>query len=103
MIEEIDLMNMCVQVAQEYYLLAKLSFMRNSINTRLRWYRLVIQNPDYMDVKKSVIANEPNIFLRPDENLRRICFSNRPADVATRQSLNETYFAHVKRERKYNR
>jgi hypothetical protein len=97
MIEEIDLMNVCIQVAQEYWLLGE-AFVYAELDERTaKWARLIIQNPDYIVVKRSVIANEPVIMLRPDENLRRIVFSNRPSDIEQRRQLNETIIDHVKR------
>jgi hypothetical protein len=97
MIEEIDLMNICVQVAQEYWLLGE-AFVYAELDERnAKWSRLVIQNPDYVVVKKSVIASEPLIMLRPDENLRRIVFSNRPADLEQKSQLNSTIIEHIRR------
>lgn len=97
MIEEIDLMNICVQVAQEFWLLGEAFVYAELDSTNAKWSRLVIQNPDYIAVKKSVIASEPLIMLRPDENLRRIVFSNKPSDIEQRGQLNETIVQHIKR------
>jgi hypothetical protein len=44
------------------------------------WSRLIIQNPDYLIVKKSII-NDIQYYLRPDENIRRICFSDKSEDI----------------------
>jgi hypothetical protein len=97
MIDEIDLMNVCSQVAQEYWLLGE-SVVYGELDERnAKWSRLHIQNPDYIVVKKSVIASEPVIMLRPDENLRRICQSNLPADIEQRKQLNETIINYVRR------
>lgn len=97
MIEEIDLMNVCCQIAQEYWILGE-AFIYAELDERsAKWSRLLIQNPDYIVVKHSVIAGEPIISLRPDENLRRIVTSNRPADVQQRQRLDKSIIEHVKR------
>lgn len=97
MIEEIDLMNVCVQIAQEYWTLGE-TFVYGELDDRtLKWSRLIIQNPDYIVVKRSVIAGEPIISLRPDENLRRIVFSNRPSDIQQRRQLDPAIVEHVKR------
>lgn len=97
MIEEIDLMNTCVQVAQEFWLLGE-AFVYAELDERnAKWSRLIIQNPDYVVVKRSVIANEPLIMLRPDDNLRRIVFSNRPSDIEQKKQLNDTIVEHIKR------
>lgn len=97
MIEDIDLMNICVQVAQEFWLLGE-AFVYAELDERnAKWARLIIQNPDYIVVKRSVIASEPLIMLRPDENLRRIVFSNKPADIEQKRQLNDTIVEHIKR------
>jgi hypothetical protein len=97
MIEEIDLMNVCVQVAQEFWLLGEAFVYAELDEAQAKWSRLVVQNPDYIVVKRSVMANEPIIMLRPDENLRRIVFSNRPADLEQKAQLNPTIVEHIKR------
>jgi hypothetical protein len=89
MIEETDLMNVCVQIAQEYWLLGE-AFVYGEIDEiNGKWSRFVIQNPDYMVVKRTMIANEPVIQLRPDENLKTIVRSNKPSDIEQRKQLNQ--------------
>ena len=97
MIEEIDLMNVCVQIAQEYFLLGEAFVYAELDESRGTWARLMIQNPDYMIVKRTVVANEPIIMLRPDENLKKIIFSNRPTDIEQRKQLNNHIIDSVKR------
>jgi hypothetical protein len=97
MIEEIDLMNICVQIAQEYWLLGE-SFVYSELDqSQGKWSRLLIQNPDYMIVQRTVVANEPLIMLRPDENLKKIIFSNRPSDIEQRKQLSQHIIDSVKR------
>lgn len=97
MSEELDLMNICVQIAQEYWTLGESFIYADLDESAGKWSRLLIQNPDYMVVKRSVIANEPIISLRPDENLRRICTSNKPSDIQQRQQLEKNIIEHVRR------
>lgn len=97
MIEEIGLIDICSQIAQEYWLLGEAFVYAELDERKAKWSRLIIQNPDYIVVKRSVIANEPLIMLRPDENLRRITFSNKPGDIEQRRQLNETIVEHIKR------
>src|SRR5208283_3947988 len=52
---------------------------------------------DFMIVKRTVVANEPIIMLRPDENLKKIIFSNRPTDMEQRKQLNQHIIECVKR------
>lgn len=87
MIEEIDLMNICVQIAQEYWLLGESFVYAEMDQSRGKWSRLLIQNPDYMIVQRTVVANEPIIMLRPDENLKKVIFSNKSTDIEQRKQL----------------
>lgn len=97
MIEEIDLMNICVQIAQEYWLLGE-AFVHAELDANKgKWNRLMIQNPDYMIVKRTAIANEPIIMLKPDKNLQQICKSNKPADIEQRKQLNQHIIDSVRR------
>lgn len=97
MIEEIDLMNVCVQMASEYWVVGE-SFPYADLDERKgKWKNIVQQNPDYIVISNSVVAGEPMISLRPDENLKRICTGNRPADLAQRQRINPAIVEHVRR------
>lgn len=97
MIEETDLMNVCVQLAQEFWLLGE-AFVYAELNeSTAKWSRLLIQNPDYIVMDKSVNSSEPIIMLRPDENLRRIVMSNKPGDIAQKQQLGNHVVEYVKR------
>lgn len=97
MIDEIDLMNVCVQIAQEFFTIGETFPYAELDEGSAKWSRILIQNPDYVDVKRSVIAGEPIISLRPDENLMRIVRGNRPADIAQRQQLDRSIIEHVRR------
>ena len=97
MIEEIDLMNVCVQLAQEYWILGEAFVYAELDEDNRKWSRLLIQNPDYMIVQRSVVADEPVISLRPDENLKRICTKNGPLELQQRQKLDVSIVEHVRR------
>lgn len=62
-----------------------------------KWSRIIIQNPDYITVKHAVVAGDSVLSLRPDENLKRLVTSNRPSDVQQRQKLDPAILEHVKR------
>ena len=87
MIEEIDLMNVCIQIGQEYWLLGE-AFPYAELNElKGKWSRILLQNPDYIVVNKTVVAGEPNIQLKPDEHLKKIITSNHSNDVQQRKLL----------------
>lgn len=97
MIEEIDLMNICIQIAQEFWLLGEAFVYAELDEGKGKWSRLHIQNPDFMIVKRTVVASEPIIMLRPDENLKKIIFSNRPTDIEQKKQLNQHIIDSVRR------
>lgn len=97
MIEEIDLMNICVQIAQEFWLLGESVIYAELDEKNAKWSRLLIQNPDYIVIKKSIIASEPQIMLRPDQNLQRIVNSNKPGDLEQKKQLGPHIVEYVKR------
>jgi hypothetical protein len=97
MIEEIGLMNICSQIAQEFWVLGEAFPYAELDEGSGRWSRIILQNPDYVVVKHSVVAGEPILSLRPDENLKRIVTSNRPSDMQQRQRLDRSLIEHVQR------
>lgn len=97
MIEEIDLMNICVQIAQEFWLLGEAFIYAELDENKGKWSRLLIQNPDYMIVKRTAIADDPIIMLKPDPNLVRIVNSNKPSDMEQKKQLNSQIIDSVRR------
>jgi hypothetical protein len=97
MIEEIDLFNVLIQIAQEYWTVGEAIVYADMNQSTGKWQSLQIQNPDYVVVQNSVVAGEPLLSLRPDENLKRICTSNKPADIQQRQRLSKSIVEHVRR------
>ena len=97
MIDEIDLMNIAVMAAQEYWILGEAFIYGELDESKGSWSRLMILNPDYVNVQRSVIAAEPIISLRPDENLRRVIQGNQPSDIQQRKQLDPSIIEHVKR------
>jgi hypothetical protein len=97
MIEELDLMNICVQIAQEYWLLGEAFVQTEYDANRGQWSRVFLQNPDYMVVQPNVVANEPIIMIRPDEHLKNIVKSNKPSDIEQRKQLPQYIVDAVKR------
>jgi hypothetical protein len=95
--EEIELENVSSQIAQEYWLLGEAFPYAELDQNNAKWSKIILQNPDYIVVKRSAVASEPLIMMRPDENLKKIIFSNKPSDVQQRQQLNPTIIEHIRR------
>lgn len=88
MAEELDLVNICIQIAQEYWLLGEAFPYAELDESTGKWSRIVLQNPDYITIKRTMVDNEPLIMLRPDDNLKRIVTSNKSSDIEQRKQLN---------------
>ncbi|HUV85245.1 MAG TPA: hypothetical protein VMV86_06000 [Methanosarcinales archaeon] len=87
MAEEMDLLNTCVQIAQEFYVIGE-AFPQLELDVATRkWVRCIIQNPDYIYVNRTAIPGEPEISIRPDAELKRIVQQNDPESRKVRASL----------------
>lgn len=45
------------------------------------WSRLIILNPDWIEVQQSILSDEPSVVMIPDEELKRIVFYKQPRVV----------------------
>ena len=97
MAEELDLVNVCVQIAQEFFCLGEAYPFADFDQSRATWSRIDILNPDFIVVKRTAISGDPIIMLRPDENLKNVVKSNRPSDVEQRKQLAPDIIDAVKR------
>jgi hypothetical protein len=96
MIEEINLMDMIVQIAQEYWILGEAIVYAELDQNKGKWSRLIIQNPDYVVIQNS-LGGDPVISLRPDENLKKIITGNSPADIMQRSKLDPAIVERVRK------
>jgi hypothetical protein len=62
-----------------------------------RWSKIIIQNPDYIMVQKTVLSGDPIILLKPDEVLQRLAVSSNSADVQLRKQIPESILHHVRK------
>ena len=96
MVEEVDLLSVLGDVALEFWCLGE-AFPYAELDEKAgKWSNIIIQNPDYINVKKSVLSSDPIILLRPDAALQRLVMSNNPADVQLRQQIPEKILYHVR-------
>jgi hypothetical protein len=87
MIYEMELHNACTQIAQEYFVIGECFPYLQLDERKLRWNKVIIQNPDYVFVKRTVVAGEPQISLRPDSELRRIITGTDADSAKLRRSI----------------
>lgn len=96
MIDDMDLLNVCAQMAQEFFVIGEafpfLSLDQNS----MKWSSCTLQNPDFIYVKRSAVIDEPQISMRPDAELKKLVVSNDPESVRLRAQLPEKLIQNVK-------
>lgn len=97
MIEEMNLMGALGDVALEYWKLGEAFPYAELDEETGKWRKIIVQNPDYIHVKKTVVASEPVISLRPDAVLQRLVLSNNPADIQLRKQIPEQVLYHVRK------
>ncbi len=97
MSEEIDLLGVLGNVALEYWKLGEAFPYAELDESSGKWNRIIVQNSDYIHVKKTIVASEPVISLRPDAVLQRLVLSNSPADVQLRKQIPEEILFHVRK------
>jgi len=97
MAEEMSLMQALGDLSLEYWKMGEV-FPYAELNEETgKWSNIVIQNPDYIHVKKTVLSGEPIVSLKPDAVLQRLVMSSNPADVQLRKQIPEKIIYHVRK------
>jgi hypothetical protein len=96
MIEEMGMIETLGDVSLEYWKIGETFPYAELDEATGKWSRIVIQNPDYVHVKKTVLSGDPIISLRPDATLQRLVSSSNPADIHLRQQIPEKVLYHVR-------
>jgi len=94
MLDELNFSSVIFDVGKEFNIIGEV-FPYSEIDENTgKWIKIIIQNPDYVEVKSNVLT-EPVISLMPDEELKRIINSTNVDDVALRNQLPEEVIAYV--------
>ena len=93
--EALDIKNKLYEIIQDYLVLGESFVYLEFDQASGMWSKLMLQNPDYIIVKKLITGNS-EIYLRPDENLRRICLSKDECDIEQTKQLNKTLVDNIK-------
>lgn len=97
MVENMNLSAILQEVALEYWITGE-AFPYAELDENLgMWSGVVIQNPDYIHVKQSVLSGDPIISLRPDEKLKALVQSNHPADLQLKKQISDEILYHVRK------
>jgi hypothetical protein len=97
MIEEMDLLGILHNIALEFWKMGEVFPYAELDAKKGVWKNIVIQNPDYIHVKTSVLSGEAVISMRPDAALQRLVTSNHPADMKLREQIDEEILYHVRK------
>jgi hypothetical protein len=93
--EELNLTEVCIKIAQDFWLLGEAFPWAELNEATLKWSRIKLMNPDYIDVIPGYAEN--HIVMRPDETIKKIINSNRPQDQALRQQIPTAFAESIKR------
>lgn len=70
--ERLDLVNLLLDIGLEYWKIGDVFPFGQLNESDGMWERFVILNPDYIDIKASILAGEPVVELIPDETIKAI-------------------------------
>jgi len=87
MIDEMQLHNACVEMAQEFFVTGECFPYLHLDDHTGKWSRVTVQNPDYIYINRSVVSGPPQITLRPDSELRRIITGTDPDSIRLRRNI----------------
>ncbi len=94
MLEELNFSSLIYEVAREYMIVGEVfPYCQLDENTG-KWSEIIIQNPDYIEVRKHVLTS-PVISLKPDAELQRIVTSTNPDDIVLKQQLDPEIISYV--------
>jgi intein/homing endonuclease len=94
MLERLNFGTLIYDIAKEYFIIGEV-FPYCQLNEDTgEWAEIVIQNPDYIEVKKHSLTS-PVISLKPDAELQRIVTSTDPSDMALREQLDPEIIQYV--------
>lgn len=97
MADEIDLVNILQSISLEFWKMGEVFPYAELDENKGAWNNIIIQNPDYIHVKTSVLGGDPVISMRPDAALQRLVHSSNPADIQLRKQIDEEILYHVKK------
>ena len=81
MCKRINLTDLLRGIALEFFLIGDVFPMAELDEEHKTWKRIVILNPDNVEVRKNILADEPVIELIPDDDLKKIVFERQPEEL----------------------
>lgn len=87
MADEMDLFDLVMGVGKDWWIFGEAFPFLEWDTDRGMWKHGVVYNPDYVEISTLPIIKDPIIYLKPDEDLRRIVRSYNQKDQLLRQQL----------------
>lgn len=80
--ERIDIINLLLEIGLEYWKIGDVFPFGQLNENDGMWERFVLLNPDYVDIKSSILAGDPIVELIPDEQVKAIVASGPRGEFA---------------------
>lgn len=79
-IGKLDLTNTLLKIFNQFWLIGECYTYAHLNEEKKMWNDLIIQNPDYIIVQRSILGGQSTIYLRPDEVLRTLVLKTSPSE-----------------------
>jgi hypothetical protein len=94
MLQRLNFSSMIYEIGKEFNIIGEV-FPYSELNENSgEWDRIIIQNPDFIDVKSNILT-DPVISLIPDEELKRLVTSSNPDDIAIREQIPDDVLGYI--------
>ena len=94
MLERLNFKTLIYDIAREYFIVGEVFPYCQLDEDTGEWAEIIIQNPDFIDVRKHILTS-PVISLKPDAELQRIITSSDPDSLALRSQLDPELIAYI--------
>ena len=81
MLDRLKMQEVLSGIALEYYMIGDVFIMNELDENNKTWKRLVVLNPDQVEVRRNPLIDIPVIELIPDMNLKEIIFDKKPKEL----------------------
>ena len=94
MLERLNFKTLIYDIAREYFIVGEVFPYCQLDEDTGEWSEIIVQNPDFIDVRKHILTS-PVISLKPDAELQRIITSSDPDSLALRSQLDPELIAYI--------
>jgi hypothetical protein len=94
MLDKLNFSSIIYDIGKEYNIIGEVFPYSELDDNTGEWSKIIIQNPDYIEVKSNVLTTSM-ISLMPDDELKRLVTSTNPDDIALRAQIDPEVLAYV--------